>query len=122
MHIIRALHCVSLTAPPSRDHVFLMRPFRRHLFRCRSFSAQIVSAPIWSSLTVQLFKVRVRGRVWVRVSQKAPTIGDEKVRVKMVAPKSRGPHKAPFWRFCLHVCLAVPPLQVYRRLLGPSGK
>ena len=65
------------------DHVFSMRPFRRHLFRCRRFSAQIVSAPIRCSLTVQLFRVRVR--------QKAPNIGAEKVRVEMVAPKSRGP-------------------------------
>ena len=51
------------------------------------FSAQIVSAPIWCSLTVQLFRVRV----WIRISQKALNIGTEKVRTEMVAPKSRGP-------------------------------
>ena len=34
--------------------------FRRHLFRCCTFSAQIVSAPIRCSLTVHLI------RVWVR--------------------------------------------------------
>ena len=49
-----------------RDHVFLVRPFRRHLFRCRSFSAQIISSPIRCSLTVQLVRVRIRARVWVR--------------------------------------------------------
>ena len=70
-----------------RDHVLSVRPFRRHLFRCQSFSAQIVSAPIRCSLTVQLFRVRV----WVRASQKAPNIGAEKVRAGMVAPQSRGP-------------------------------
>ena len=58
------------------DHVFSVRPFRRHLFRCRTFSAQIVSAPIRCSLTVHLF------RVWVRVSKKHRMLG---------APKSRGP-------------------------------
>ena len=63
------------------------RPFRDHLFRCRSFSAQIVSAPIRCSLTVQLFRVKVRVRVWVRISQKAPNIGIEKVRAEMVVPK-----------------------------------
>ena len=57
------------------------RPFRPHLFRCRTFSAQIVSAPIRCYLTFQLF----------RVSQKAPNIGAEKVRAEMAEPKSRGP-------------------------------
>ena len=66
-----------------RDHVFLVRPFRRHLFPGRSFSTQIVSAPIRCSLTVQLFRVRVRVRVWV--SKKARNIGAEKVRAEMVA-------------------------------------
>ena len=37
------------------------RPFRRHLFRCHTFSAQIVSTSIWCFLTDHLF------RVWVRV-------------------------------------------------------
>ena len=50
----------------NRDHLFLVRPFRRHLFRCWSFWALIVSSPIRCSLTAQLF------RVWVRVTQKAP--------------------------------------------------
>ena len=68
-----------------------MRPYRRHLFRCRTFCAQIVSAPIRCSLTVQLFRVRVRARVWVRVRQKAPNFGAEKIRAEMVARKSRGP-------------------------------
>ena len=71
-----------------RDHVFSVRPFPRHLFRCRTFSAQIVSAPIRCFLTVQLFGVRVR--LWVGVIQKAADIGAEKVRAEMVAHKSRG--------------------------------
>ena len=54
-----------------------MRPFRHHLFRRRTFSAQIVSSPIRRSSTVQLFRVRV----WV--SQKALNIFAEK--------ESRGP-------------------------------
>ena len=44
-----------------RDHVFSVRPCRRHLFHCCTFSAQIVSAPIRCSLTVHLI------RVWARV-------------------------------------------------------
>ena len=43
------------------DHVFSVRPFRHDLFRCRTFSAQVVSAPIRSSLTVHLFGVRALG-------------------------------------------------------------
>ena len=69
---------------------FSARPFRRHLFRCWTFSAQIVSASIRYSLTVQLLKVRV----WVRVSQKALNIGAEKVRAEIVVPKNRGPNGA----------------------------
>ena len=41
------------------DHVFSVRPFWRHLFRSRTFSAQIASAPIRCSLTVHFFRVRV---------------------------------------------------------------
>ena len=46
-----------------RDHVFSVQPFRRHLFRCRTFSAQIVSAPIRCSLTVHVFKVSKKHRI-----------------------------------------------------------
>ena len=46
------------------DHVFSVRPFRRHLFRCRTSSAQIVSAPIRCCWTVHLFKVWVRALGW----------------------------------------------------------
>ena len=59
-----------------------VRPFRRHLFRCHTFSAQIVSAPIRYSLTVHLF------RVWVSVSKKHRMLAP-----KRAAPKSRGPNK-----------------------------
>ena len=52
---------ISITTVSNWDHVFLVRPFRRHLFHCRTFSAQIVSAPIRCSLTVHLFRVRVKG-------------------------------------------------------------
>ena len=65
---------------PAWDHVFSVRPFR-----CRTFSAQIVAALIRCSLTVQLFRVRIK------VSQKAPNIGAEKVGAEMVAQKSCGP-------------------------------
>ena len=64
-----------LPKPFLGDHVFSVRPFRRYLFRCRTFSAHIVSAPIRCSLTVHLF------RVWVSVSKKH----------RILAPKSRGP-------------------------------
>ena len=50
------------------DATILARPFRRHLFRCQTFSAQIISAPIPCYLTVHLFRVRVGA--WVRVSKK----------------------------------------------------
>ena len=53
----------TISARPFRcDHFdanISVRPFRRHLFRCRTFSAQITSVPIWCSLTVDLFRVRV---------------------------------------------------------------
>ena len=53
-----------------RDHVFSVRPFRRHLFRCRTFPAQIVSAPIRCSSTVHLFRVSKKHRIivpkWLR--------------------------------------------------------
>ena len=42
-----------------RDH--FARPLRHHLFHCRTFSAQIVSAPIRCSLTVHLYRVRALG-------------------------------------------------------------
>ena len=65
------------------DHLFLARPFLRHLFRCRSFSTQIVSAPIWCSLTVQLFRVTV----WV--GQRAPNWRKKGPRRKVVDPATR---------------------------------
>ena len=52
------------------------RPFLRHLFRCRTFSAQIVSAPIWCSLTVHLFWV------WVRVSKKHRILAQKRSELK----------------------------------------
>ena len=81
-----------------------MRSFRRHSFRCSSFSAQIVSAPIPCSLTVQLFRVEF--------SQKALNIGAEKVRAEMVAPKSRGPVES------LLNPGFIPELAVHRCALG----
>ena len=69
----------------SWDDVFLarpllLRPFWRHVFRCRSFSAQIVSSPIRCSCTFQLFRVRV----WV--GQIAPNWCRKGPRRKLVDP------------------------------------
>ena len=87
---IRTFILQSKKSREERDHVFSVRPFRHHLFSCRTFSAQIISAPIQCSLTVRLFRVRVT------VSQKTPNIGAEKVRTKIVARKSRGPNRETF--------------------------
>ena len=59
-----------------RDHVFSVRPFWRHLFRCRTFPAQIVSAPIRRSSTVHL----------IRVSKKHRKIVPKWLRRKVVDP------------------------------------
>ena len=58
----QVLHCFKdQRCDNYRDHVFSARPFRRHLFRCCTFFAQIISAPIRCSLTVHLFRVRALG-------------------------------------------------------------
>ena len=79
------------------DHLFLAPPFRhklflRHLFRFRSFSAQIASSPIRCSLAVQLFRLGSGLGIGFELGLlKKHRIGAEKVRDEMVKPKSRGP-------------------------------
>ena len=100
------------------------QPFRNHIFRCRSFSAQIVSAPIRCSLTVQLFRVRV----WVRVCQNAPNIGAEKFRAEIVAQKSRWSRKHDVFaakrrdaKYLLHLKIQTVKWNVFGGQLLPSS-
>ena len=89
------------------EHVFSVRPFRRYLFRCRTFSAQIVSAPIRCSLTVHLF------RVWVSVSKKHRILAPKRAAQKWSRRKVVDPF---FGDLFLLVFSIIIPLNLFVQL------
>ena len=74
-----------------RDHVFSVRPFRRQLFRCRTFSAQIISAP---NLALWQFTYLGFGLgLWVSVSKKHRILASKRAAPKWSRRKVVDPHR-----------------------------